>query len=396
MVPSGLPFETLSMRDVRCCGRARPPAVTILLPACVAGTQARPSAARLKNAVGRITHELDLLGLSHHDIARFVAPVLSLTNEPAFREGRKSGLAILIDRAGFHCYETAADVPESVIVANHFHLKPLLRWIGEPRSFLILELAQGKVRLIEGDGEAMREKPLPKGVPESFEQISSSEPLDHARITRAGSSRVKDKGQPISFGLMTANEDRRMQFFCTMLDRGLSSYLQERGLPLILAGGDRILAAYRKENSYHDTVAGVLHGNIEYLSHEEIINRARTLISADVLRRAKTFLAQMQECAPGERWLVPLDEILRSAIDGCVRRLFLADGVTVEGSFREACGQSTTGLLPVSEDLVNAAAMHTIASGGEVYLLPADDFPLRHVGQVQSPPTEKKKRVKAQ
>ena len=392
---STLPFETLTLRDVRCCGRARPPAVTILLPAYLPGSHARPLAARLKQAVSRITNELNLLGLSHHDIARLVAPVLSLTHEPIFRDGRKNGIALLIDRVGFHCYEIPADVQETVSVGNHFYLKPLLRWLTEPRSFLILELAQGKVRLIEAEGEAMREKPLPKGVPESFEQISSADPPDPTRISRTG-GRAKEKGNAISFGLMTANEDRRMQFFCTMLDRGLSGYLQERGLPLILAGGDRILAAYRRENSYHDTVAGVLHGNIEYLSHEEIIERAHTLISSDVLSRGKAYLSQMEESPPGERWILPLEDILSAAVEGRIWRLFLADGLIVEGTFRNLCPQPPPGILPVPEDLVNAAALHTLAHGGEVFLLPPGDFPRGHVGQVHTPPVvKKKKRPKA-
>jgi hypothetical protein len=369
-----LQFEPLTLREVRSLGRSKPPSITVLLPSYVPGSTAKPIAARLKSAVDRVTLALDRLELSHRDLAMLTAPMLSLTHEPIFREGRRNGIALFVDRDGFHCFEAPGEVPETVVVSNHFHIKPLLRTLLEPREFMILELAQGKVRLIEADGDSMRERPLPRGVPESFDQISSPELPDHSRITRAAGGRGKEKASAISFGLASANEDRRMQFFCTLLDRGLSAFLQERGLPLILAGGDRILNAYQKENSYHGTVAGALHGNIEYLSHEEIIERARMLIKADLTRRGKQYLAEMEEFAPGERWSATLEEVLRAAAQGRVWRLFLADGVSCEGDYTSIVGSDSGPLVTLREDLVNAAAAETVAFGGEIYLLPPESI----------------------
>lgn len=367
-----LQFEPLTLREVRSLGRSKAPAITVLLPSYVPGSMAKPIASRLKSAVDKVTQTLDRMALSHRDLAMLTAPILSLTHEPIFREGRRNGIALFVDRDGFHCFEAPADVPETVVVSNHFHVRPLLRALLEPREFLILELAQGKVRLIEADGDTMRERPLPRGVPESLDQISSPEIPDHSRITRSAGGRGKEKASAISFGLTSANEDRRMQFFCTLLDRGLSAFLQERGLPLILAGGDRILSAYQKENSYHDTVAGALHGNIEYLSHEEIIERARMLIKTDLTRRGKQYLAEMEEFAPGDRWSSTLEEVLCAAGQGRVWRLFLADGAVCEGDYASIVGCDAGHSVVLPEDLVNAAAAETVAFGGEIYLLPPE------------------------
>lgn len=370
-----LQFEPLTLREVRSLGRPKPPAITVLLPSYVPGSMAKPIASRLKSAVDKVTQTLDRLALPHRDLAMLTAPILSLTHEPVFREGRRNGVALFVDRDGFHCFEAPGDIPETVVVSNHFHVKPLLRALLEPREFLILELAQGKVRLIEADGDSMRERPLPRGVPESLDQISSPEIPDHTRINRTAGGRGKEKTQAISFGLTSASEDRRMQFFCTLLDRGLSVFLQERGLPLILAGGDRILSAYQKENSYHGTILGALHGNIEYLSHEEIIDRARTLIKTDLTRRGQKYLAELEEFAPGDRWSATLEEVLVAAAQGRVWRLFLADGVSCEGDYTSIVHSESTPHVSVLEDLVNAAVAESIAYGGEIYLLPPESMP---------------------
>ncbi|MCS7025310.1 MAG: hypothetical protein NZV14_10950 [Bryobacteraceae bacterium] len=365
-----LQFETLTLRDLSGLGNPQPPAVTVLVPGSSQGSVAKPIASRLKFAVDQVTYSLDQLALPHRDLAILTTPILSLSHEPALRENRRRGLAIFVDRQGFHFFDAPGEVVETVVVSNHFYVKPLLAALLEPRQFFILELGPAKVRLIEADGENMRERPLPRTVPESLDQISSPEFEDHTRISRYHRSRNREKAQVISFGLTSANEQRRMQFFCTLLDRGLSSFLQERGLPLVLAGGDRIVEAYHRVNSYHETVDGALHGDIDYLSHDEIIERARMLIKTDLTRRGLETLAEFQQSAPGDRWTDQIDEVVAAAAQGRVWKLFLAEGAHSEGDCSSVIPTSERKLLPIPEDLVNAAAAEAIASGADIYVLP--------------------------
>lgn len=377
MTTSSVFFEPLTLSGLNGLGRAHPPAITVLLPGYAPGAQAKPTNVRLKNAVDAIVHRLLNLGLADREIGMLTAPLLSLASGPAFREGHKNGVAFFLDEEGFQGNEVPGDVPETVVVGNHYYVKPLLHWLMEPREFMVLVLAQGKVSLLNCENDKLNEAPLPRGVPTTLDEISTMETPDHTRINRSGAGRGKGAQNPISFGITSANEERRVQFFCTMVDRGLHMLLQDSSLPLVLAGVDRVVSVYRKENTYPHTISATLRGNIEFLPPEEVVRRARSLIAAERAQEATGYLVEMEEYAPGDRWSTSLYTILRAATQGRVWRLFLAEGASCEGSLKElpSAGELRREVLPIQEDLINVAAVETLCHGGEVFLAAADQLP---------------------
>ncbi|MCC6390962.1 MAG: hypothetical protein IT167_10175 [Bryobacterales bacterium] len=366
-------FPSLTVAHLHRMGKAIPPAISVLLPGCADGSGAAPNSLRLRQAVDEIFRVLVARGWAHHEVAHLVAPLLALSNDPNLCEGRKCGMALYLSRGGFHCFEIPAEVRETVVVSTHFYIRPLLEWLTAPRDFLILELSAAGVGIKRASNGMLTEVVLPRGVPTSLEEIASSDAPDHAQV-----SRNTGKGPPpssaISFGISSANEERRIRFFCTMLDRGLHSYLQDLGLPVVLAGSGRMVNIYRKENTYPATIIKPLHGDVESMAPEELLERARGLVGAEKAEQAVRHLAEMEEYAPGDRWSTTLESVLRGAASGRVSRLFLASGGACPGDFHEELGDSVNP-FPVEEDLINAIAIETLAQGGELNIVPSDQLP---------------------
>lgn len=367
-------FESLSLCDLRRMGRPVPPAITVLLPAYVPGALDRPNSLRIRNAVDAIFPKLLAQGLAHHEIAHMVAPLLSLTSDPSFRQGRRSGVALFLDGREFFCFDVPGDIQETVVVARHFYIKPLLGWLSEPRDFLILELMRGKARLVRCRDGKLAEIGMPGGVPENLEDMAFSEAPELVRAPRGASGRTKNHIPAIQFGLTSANEERRIQFFCAMVDRGLQVCLQDLSLPLVVAGSERIVNAYQSENTYPRTVGDPLKGNLDALTEDEVIARARHLIHQERMHEAARHLVEMEEYAPGDRWSTSIETIVRGAANGRVWRLFLAEGATCSGDFVTTLGRRT-GTVSIEEDLLNAAAMETLIQGGEVFLVDPETLP---------------------
>jgi hypothetical protein len=355
-------------------GKAIPPAISVLIPGHDPASGSAPNSLRLRHAVDEIFRVLLARDWAHHEVAQLVAPLLALSNDPNLCEGRKCGMALFLSRGGFHCFEIPGNIPESVVVSTHFHIKPLLRWLTEPRDFLILELSQAGVGLKRASNGMLTEVALPRGVPTSLDEIASSEAPDQSRMNRGAAGKPARHTSAISFVISSANEERRIQFFCTMLDRGLHSYLQDLGLPLVLAGSGRMVNIYRKENTYPATITNALHGDVELMEPEELLERARQLVSTEKLQEAVRHLAEMEEYAPGDRWSTGLQSVLRAAASGRVSRLFLAAGAVYAGDFHEEIGDSVNP-FPVQEDLINAIAIETLSQGGELNIVPSEQLP---------------------
>lgn len=360
---SSVVFESLTLGDLRRMGRPLPPAITVLLPSFTPGAQARPNSLRLRNAVDTIFPQLLQQGLAHHECAQLVSPLLALANDVNLREGRSSGVALFLDGQQFFCFDIPGNVPETAVVARHFYVKPLLEWLLNPRDFIILDLGQGRVRLLRSRDSKLSLLRLPKGAPESFEEMSSYGDTHHHGF-----------GGAISFGLGSANEQRRTQFFCSMVDRSLHAYLQDLGVPLVLAGCERLTTAYAEENTYPRMIHEVIRGSIDYLSEQELDMKARFLIHTHQMEEAARYLSAMEEYSPGDRWSTSMDSILRGAVQGRVWRLFVAHGATVRGDFLDGIGHNST-MPPLEEDLLNAAAVETLIHGGEVYPVEPEMLP---------------------
>jgi len=363
MTGNSVLFQLFSISDLHRMGRPLPPAVTVLLPGSVPGSPSTPNSRRLRNAVDAVFPQLLAQGLAHHECAQHVAPLLTLAGDAAFRDARKSGVAIFLDGRDFSCFEVPASVPETVVVGRHFHIRPLLPWLTEPREFVILELASGAIRTMRCREGKLNELRLPRGVPICFDSMLVDEDIPKKNFENA-----------ISFGIASANEARRLQFFCTMLDRSLHSHLQGLGVPLVLAGAEHMIAAYKKENTYPMTVPQAIHGNVELLSEEVVIAKASQLIHAQRMEEAARHLLAMEEYVPGDRWSTSVDAILQAAIQGRVWRLFIARDAVVNGDFLESVGKAGKA-LPLEEDLLNCAAVETLLHGGEVFLVEPELLP---------------------
>ncbi len=371
--------ERLALGDLARLGAVKPPTITVLLPGRDA-VQVRERSALLKSCVDSAFHKLLDLGMTPHEIARLAAPLLSVGEDLVTRDSLQSGVALFVDSESFYYFEIPNETPPTVAVGSHFHMRPLLEWLTDPRHFFILELLPTHVSLTRSREERLVEVPLPRGVPFSLDAMSRDEAPEWVsrpggvRRIHAESAAGPHASGAIRFGMASANEERRVRFFCVLVDRGLHSLLVEEAVPLVLAGSDRLVAAYRRENTYPSTVAATLSGSLESMTPEQCIRRARSLIRMEKIEEATRHLSAMEEYAPGDRWSTSVDVVLRGARQGRVGRLFLGRESEALGNHETLC-DLPEGPYAYREDLLNAAAVETLAHGGEVYVVDQDQLP---------------------
>ncbi|MBI3207874.1 MAG: hypothetical protein HYZ37_03115 [Candidatus Solibacter usitatus] len=294
----------------------------------------------------QVFHRLLAIGKPPHEIAQFVSPVLTLAGDQALPDD-DGGLALFVDPQEFFCFEAPADIPELTTVGTHFHVRPLLCWLAAGRDFLVLDLGPETVRLFRCAGSSMSKLSLPRGVPERLHEL---------------------EGHPsseISFNIGAANEDRRSQFVCRMIDRGLHSVLQESAIPLVICGMERFVTVYRRESTYPHTLTNVSVPAPANAPPQDWIRRVRGLIVKEHCQQATRHLVEMEEYPPGERWSATPENILRSAAEGRVWQLFLAKGAELEGELHHG----------LKEDLLNAAAVEVLIHGGEVFDVSPAEIP---------------------
>ncbi|MGH7668157.1 MAG: hypothetical protein ACRENQ_01590, partial [Gemmatimonadaceae bacterium] len=89
------------------------------------------------------------------DVRPLLDPFLKLADDVEFWQHTFDGLAVLGAPGLFRVYRLQRPVPELAIVAESFHLKPLLRIRQSADRYHILGLSQRAVKLFQGNRDAL-------------------------------------------------------------------------------------------------------------------------------------------------------------------------------------------------------------------------------------------------
>ncbi|MBI2965301.1 MAG: hypothetical protein HYY34_03740 [Chloroflexi bacterium] len=94
-------------------------------------------------------------------------------------------------------------------------------------------------------------------------------------------------------------------------------------------------------------------------------------------RRTHDAIARFEEMATGPRTSRLNEEVIRAASQGRVEELFVATDAELWGTFEPATGavKLMPAMGPDADDLLDLAAVMTLASGGNVYPLPMSEMP---------------------
>ena len=208
---------------------------------------------RFKNLVGELEERLPASGQGASEIKGLLRPAQALLDDPPFWQNVSQGLAVFISPEIVRPYRLPIPVPEQVIVAERFHIRPMLPWLTGDGRFYILALSQKNVRLLQGTHFTMQEMNL-EGVPRNFQEALRYDDVQVARTVhshpasggRAGTQEAIAHGH--GAGIDSAKEG--LLEFCQRVDRGLQRRLKNEQAPLVLAGVDYLLAIYRQANTY--------------------------------------------------------------------------------------------------------------------------------------------------
>src|SRR5690606_9891270 len=89
-----------------------------------------------------------------------------LAEDAGFWRGRMlDGLAVLGAPGLFRVYQVQRPVPELAIVADSFHVKPLIRILQSADRYHVLGIDREHVRLFLGNRDQLDEVELPEGFP---------------------------------------------------------------------------------------------------------------------------------------------------------------------------------------------------------------------------------------
>jgi predicted dehydrogenase len=263
----------ISLNEIKEIGVVSGPCVSILIPFETAPDQVEQNRVRLRHAVDAAKKLLTERGVEA-DRAHSMMHAIHEIAEGLKGDGQ--GLAVYC--AGDFCraYRLLEPPPESVTVAEHFYIKPLIPLLTADRQFYILALSQKHAHLLRCTGHSSEEVELPESVPKTLWEDKHTDQPDHTQADRSSAGPDVGAMKGVVFTTNTDREDRPeyLAHFYKHLSEGVTALLKDEGAPLVVAGVDYEIAAFKRVNTYPQLVEEAVYGAADGLKGGELRKRA--------------------------------------------------------------------------------------------------------------------------
>jgi hypothetical protein len=354
---------------------SKTPCVSVYMPTHRGGGQEDPI--RWKNHLADAEDRLITTGMRHPEAKDFLLAARQLTDDVSFWKYQCDGLAFFLAQGFMRVYRLPMPLEDLVVVAERFHVTPLLPLLSGNGRFFVLALSQNAVRLLHGSRYSVTEIGL-KGIPHSLAEALLTHDSDevltfHGRRTSVGTWGAIFAGHGV--GIDDAKDDILLYF--QKIDRSLHGLLHAERRPLVLAAVDYLLPIYRQANTYPHLLKDGIKGNPDRLRSKELHDAAWSLVRPEFEAAEKQAAAQFRLLAGTGRTTSELSRALPAAYRGEVETLFITLGTQRWGRFDVASGQVTEHdqWQPGDEDLLNTAAIHTLLHGKTVYAVAPEQVP---------------------
>jgi hypothetical protein len=148
-------------------------------------------------------------------------------------------------------------------------------------------------------------------------------------------------------------------------------------VPLVLACVDNLFASYRQANSYPHLFPEYVAGSPDRTSESVLHSQAWPLVASSFQKAHQFNLARLWDSWGQGHMSADVEHIVPAAYQGRVDTLFIATVGRQWGFFNNSTGKVHLSgqAVPQSQDLMNLAAIYTLANGGAVFTLLPEEFP---------------------
>ena len=317
----------------------------------------------LSNMLAAVQEELAGLGMDQRGARSFVRPGRALVSDNAFWQVPCRGVALFLAEGSFQSYRLPIAFDDTLVIADRFLLSPLLPLLSEETEYYLLVLSQSKIRLFRGNRFGLDKVTVP-GVPEAMKETVSQEQ------NQAAQQSLARPGKGVARG--ATRDDANISRFFSDVNKGIHELLQDKNIPLVLAGVDYLLPLYRQANTCPNLLPGEIAGDLDGLRAEALHQNAWPLIDPLVRKRRAAALEKLKGTIGTRKASIVPSEIVPASYKGEVATLFLSGrkhewGVVDRfkgGVVTRMCRRDEEGC----EDLYDLAALYTLLNNGKVFV----------------------------
>jgi len=335
---------------------------------------------RFRNLVKKLKASL-LQAYTPTETRLLLKPFDELASDIDFWNHTLDGLAVLGSSDGFRVFHLLRPVTELTIVAGSFHIKPLWQFFQSVDRYQVLGLSLDKIRLFEGDRDALEEVELAAGVPRTITEALGAELTEQDQtIAYYGGIGGTSKAMHGGNGGKADDVDLDAEKFFRSIDRAvLAHHSRPTALPLILAALPEHHHRFHSISQNPFLMTGGITVNPDAVTKDTLRALAWQVVGPQYEARLTKIEDDFKQARGTGRGSDSLPEISAAAASGRVATLLVEADRQIAGHLDDGTGKIVGGVLnnPRVDDLLDDLGELVSKMGGEVLVIPAARMPSR-------------------
>jgi hypothetical protein len=290
------------------------------------------------------------------------------------------GFALFLAEDRVHAMPLDEAPPEDMSAVGHrFLLRPILDRFGADDHFHVLAISAGGTRLFKATRETCRDV-TPPDLPRSLDQVAAetdAEVTKQANAPGRGGAGDATSATRHSYESPAELHETQLVDFVHRSVKAVRRRLAGDPAPVVLVAEPDLAGHVRNAGDWPELLPDFVSRHPARMDHQELHDAALAILPPEdakaepVLDRIKARLGTAEPTVA-----IRLEEILAAARDGRVDSLLIAADETIWGHFDEGRGiAAARGTPDGEEDLLNLAAVMTLATGGTAFSLPRAQLP---------------------
>ena len=333
---------------------------------------------RFRNLVKQLEQSL----LQKHEapqVATVLEPFRALADDRDFWNNTLDGLTVFGAPGVFQVFGLQRTVSELAIVADSFHTKPLWRLLQSADRYQVLGLSLDRIRLFEGNRDALDEIDLAPGVPRTITEALGEELTEpHQTVASYGGTGGGSNAMRHAHGGRKDETDIDRERFFRAIDRAITEkHSRPSGLPLLLAALPEHHGIFRQVSHNRSLVADGIKIDPDALTPEQLREQAWQVMEPDYRARLALLNDEFAIAKSEQLGLEDVDAVAEAAAAGRVETLMVEAGRQIGGRIDAGNGRVELDQLdhPELDDVLDDLGELVRAKGGRVAVIPGDRMP---------------------
>lgn len=352
-----------------------PPCISLYQPTHRHHPENHQDPIRFKNLIREIEESLRHK-YPTRDIRELLQPFQALAADADFWNHTRDGLAMFVCHGVLDSFQLQRSLPERVVVAESFHVKPLVRYLQSADRFQVLSLTRDSAMLFEGNRYALDAEVPSEDFPTRLEQVvppRRAEPGVSVASSSAGAG-----GPKMLYGHGEGQEAMDTEKFFRAVDRAVTAQFSKPSeLPLVLASLPEQQALFRRVSQNPLLLAEGVNANPAGLREDQLRQQVWQVLEPHYLARLEQLQESYHAAAARQTGSADLADVANAAVFGRVETLLVEAEKMVPGLVDPASGAIRPADLdsPRVDDMLDDLAELVLIKGGNVVVVPRERMP---------------------